>query len=129
MTPKQLVQSLYDAFGRGDIPFILERIAPDCRWIAPGEGIPNAGSYNGPEGVAQFFQRLASSENVTAFEVKEYFENGNSVVALGSEACTVIATDKPAHTDWAMLFRVQDGKVTMWQSYYDTSAYMTAHAR
>lgn len=127
MTPKELVQSLYAAFGRGDIPFILEHVAPNCRWSAPGTGIPNAGVYEGPAGVAQFFQRLASSENITRFEVKEFFENGNSVIALGCEACTSIATGKPAYTDWAMLFRVENGKVTEWQSFYDTSAYMVAH--
>ncbi len=128
MTPKQLVQSLYDAFGRGDIPFILGHIAPECRWQAPGIGIPNAGTYTGPDGVAQFFQRLAATENVTRFEVREYFESGNSVVALGVEECTVIANGKQAYTEWAMLFRVENGKVTEWRSFYDTSAYMAAHS-
>lgn len=128
MTPKELVQSLYDAFGRGDIPYILERVAPDCRWVAPGTGIPNAGEYRGPAGVAEFFQKLASTEHVTEFTAHEYFERGDSVVALGSEACTMPATGKQARTDWAMVFRVADGKVTEWQSYYDTSVYMVAHA-
>ena len=57
MTPQELVQSLYDAFSRGDIRFILDHIAPNCRWTAPGTGIPNAGVYTGPAGVAEFFQR------------------------------------------------------------------------
>ncbi len=127
MTPKELVQDLYAAFGRGDIPYLLERIAPDCRWVAPGTGIPNAGVYTGPAGVGEFFQKLAASENVTYFEPKEYFECGNSVVALGSEACTTMPAGKQAKTDWAMLFRVENGKVTEWQSFYDTSAYMVAH--
>ncbi|MFN7926091.1 MAG: nuclear transport factor 2 family protein [Bryobacteraceae bacterium] len=129
MTSKELVQSLYAAFGRGDVAFILERVAPDCTWVAPGTGIPNAGVYSGPAGVGAFFQKLASTENVTAFEPKEYFENGDSVVALGTEECTAIATGKQMKTDWAMLFRVSGGKVVYWQSFYDTSAYMVAHAK
>lgn len=128
MSPKELVENLYAAFTRGDIPFILDHISPDCRWSAPGTGIPNAGHYTGPAGVAEFFQRLAASENVTRFEVKEYFTNGNSVIAIGSEACTIISNGKQAETDWAMLFRIENGKVTEWQSFYDTSAYMLAHS-
>jgi limonene-1,2-epoxide hydrolase len=31
-------------------------------------------------------------------------------------------------TDWAMLFQVENSKVTYWQSFYDTSAYLVAHA-
>lgn len=128
MTPKQLVQNLYEAFGRGDISFILAHIAPGCRWSAPGSGIPNAGEYTGPGGVAQFFERLAATENVTRFEVREYFESGSSVIALGYEEVTAVSTGKPAATEWAMLFRVEEGKVTEWRSYYDTSAYLLAHA-
>ncbi len=127
MTPKELVQDLYGAFTRGDIPFILERLAPNCRWTAPGAGIPNAGIYTGPAGAADFFQKLAASENVTRFEVKEYFERDNNVLALGSETCTALATGKKAETDWAMLFRIEDGKVIEYQAFYDTSAYMLAH--
>lgn len=127
MTPKELVETLYQAFTRGDIPFILEHIAPDCRWTAPGSGIPNAGVYAGPTGVAEFFQKLAASEEVTNFVVNEYFENGNSVIAIGHEACTAKATGKSVSTDWAMLFRVEGGKIVGWQSFYDTSAYMLAH--
>ncbi len=128
MTPKELVENCYAAFGRGDIAYVVERIAPDCRWSAPGAGIPNAGVYEGPAGVAQFFQKLAASENVTQFEVKEYFERGDSVLALGTESCTIVANGKQARTDWAMLFRVENGMVKEWQSFYDTAAYLAAHA-
>ncbi|MBM3737106.1 MAG: DUF4440 domain-containing protein [Acidobacteria bacterium] len=126
MTPTELIQDLFAAFGRGDIPYILDRLTPDCRWIAPGNGIPNAGVYSGPEGASEFFRRLAASENITRFEPREFFAKGDSVVALGYEACTT-SSGKAVDTEWAMLFRVRDGKVSMFQSYYDTSAYMLAH--
>lgn len=128
MTSIEFVQDLYAAFGRGDIAHILSRIAPDCRWIAPGDGIPNAGSYTGPAGAADFFAKLAASETITSFEPREFFANGDDVVALGSESCRVIKTGKPAATNWAMLFRIRDGKVVHWESYYDTAAYLRAHS-
>jgi ketosteroid isomerase-like protein len=129
-TAVELVQNLYAAFGRGDIAYILEHIAPDCTWVAPGEGIPNAGVYRGPEGAGEFFRRLAASEQVTAFEPREYFSDGQgNVVALGSEACTSLLTGKQAKTNWAMVFRIRDGKVTTWESYYDTAAYYLAHQK
>jgi ketosteroid isomerase-like protein len=38
----ETVQALYDAFGRGDIPAILDMLADDIQWDqeAPSYGIP-----------------------------------------------------------------------------------------
>lgn len=126
MTSTELVQSLYDAFGRGDIPFILSHLSPDCRWVAPGEGIPNAGVYNGPEAV-EFFRKMAESETILKFEPRQFISNGDDVVALGYEECRAIATGKTASTNWAMLFRVRNGLVAYFETFYDTAAYLRAH--
>ena len=32
MTPKQTIESVYDAFNRGDIPHIVGLVAPDAVW-------------------------------------------------------------------------------------------------
>jgi ketosteroid isomerase-like protein len=125
--PTELVQSLFEAFGRGDINFIVEHVAPDCRWVVPGQGIPAAGTYQGREGAAQFFQRLSETEKITRFEPSEYFANGDAVLVLGSEEMQVISTGKRAASDWAMLFRVRDGQVVLYQSFFDTAAYAGAH--
>lgn len=125
--PIDLIQSLFAAFGRGDINFILSHIADDATWIAPGPGVPNAGHYSGPAGVAEFFRKLSESELVTRFEPREFFVNGYTVVALGSEECQSIKTGKTVSTNWAMCFRTDGNKVTYWESYYDTAAYALAH--
>lgn len=126
-TSVELVQSLYAAFGRGDVPYILSRVAPDCDWINAGEGIPAAGHYRGPEGAAEFFQKLAATEDITRFEPREYFVNGDDVVAYGFEECRVRANGKVVSTNWMMLFRVRDGMVTRWESFYNTAGYALAH--
>src|SRR5438552_3214906 len=107
----EMVRSLYEAFSRGDIAYIVKHVAPDCRWVCPGEGIPYAGSSTGPEGAAAFFQKLSDTEEITWFEPREFFANGNDVVVLGAEKCRALATGKTMSTNWAMLFRTRDGQV------------------
>ena len=127
-TAVETVQDLFAAFGRGDVPFILQHVTPDCRWVAPGQTIPNAGVFTGPQGAAEFFTRLGASEQITRFEPREFFANAaGDVVVLGHEACRTMTTGREVATDWAMLFRVRDGKVSGYQSYYDTEAYAAAH--
>ena len=126
-TSVDLVKNLYAAFGKGDIGFILAHVAPDCQWISAGEGIPLSGTYVGPEGAAEFFQKLASSEEVTRFEPWEFFTNGDDVVAYGCEEVRVKSNGNTAATNWMMLFRVSGGMVTRFETFYDTSAYARAH--
>ena len=59
-TSVELVKDLYAAFGRGDIGYILSHDSPDWQWTNAGEGIPSAGSYTGPAGVAEFFHWITS---------------------------------------------------------------------
>ena len=129
-TAVEIVQDLYAAFGRGDIAYILDHITPDCEWVAPGAAIPTAGTYKGPAGAAEFFQRLGATEQITQFEPRDFFSNAaGDVVALGNEACTTVTTGKQVATEWAMVFRIRDGKVAAWRSYYDTEAYANAHRK
>ena len=56
----KLVQDLYAAFGRGDIPTILKALSSDVQWFNSGSsGIPYAGKRQGVDQVAQFFQALS----------------------------------------------------------------------
>ncbi len=128
MTPTEFVQDLFAAFGRGDVEYIVGRVAADCVWVAPGEGIPSAGTYHGKAGALEFFRKQSQSEEILGFEPKEFFANGNSVVALGFEQCRAVSTGQTASTHWAMLFRVRDGELIRFEGFYDTLAYAHAHA-
>ena len=127
-SPIELIQSLFAAFGRGDIEFILAHIADDATWVSTGPGIPSAGVYSGPSGAAEFFRIQHETELVTRFEPREFLANGNTVVALGFEACQVRRTGKAAATSWAMHFRTDGDKVTHVELFYDTATYALAHS-
>ncbi|MGJ5818355.1 nuclear transport factor 2 family protein [Paludibaculum fermentans] len=126
-TSVELVQSLFEAFGRGDIGFILERLTPDCSWSVPGAGYALGGEYTGPEGAAEFFRKLHETEEMLRFEPGQYFTNEDDVVVLGFEEARIRATGKQAASRWAMVFRVVDGKVSSWSTHFDTEAYAEAH--
>ena len=58
-----LVQSLYAAFGRGDIDTILAALTPDVSWESIGrpEDFPTLGPRHGIDGVRDFFRLVAES--------------------------------------------------------------------
>jgi len=118
------VASLYEAFGRGDIPFILDHIADDCKWIgAGGDLIPSGGTYTG-KGVGNFFKALADNVEFSAFNLDAVHNIGdNEVIAFGNMSGNSKITGKPSSSDWAMHWKFNDeGKVVYYQDFYDTAA-------
>lgn len=117
-----LVQSLYDAFARGDIPFILDRLSDDVVFEnSDSTEMPHGGTYRGKEEIGRFFANINDAFEVTAFDPKSYLSAGDEVMTTGAWSCIARATGKPFTAQWAMRFQVRDGKVTFAHVYEDTA--------
>jgi ketosteroid isomerase-like protein len=109
------VGAIYAAFGRGDVPAILDQLAADVQWepgIRPTD-VPWLQPGTGTAHVAQFFTVLGGSVDFLTFEPVTIAGAGDEVVAVIREAATVRATGKHIPEDlyvhhWR--FR-SDGKV------------------
>ncbi len=120
---KRTVQQIFEAFGRADIPGVLEHVSEDVTWDAPGPSVvPFYGRRRGHEGAAEFFTQLGSSVEFEKFEVWEFIAEGESVVVTGTERGKVRATGKTYEQDWVLLFKARGGKVTSFHCYDETDA-------
>ena len=120
---KQTVRSIFEAIGRGDIPGVLEFVAEDVTWDAPGPpAVPFYGRRRGHEGATEFFVQLGSNVEFEKFEVWEFIAEGESVVVTGTERGRVRPTGKTYEQDWVLLFKVRGGKVTSFRCHDETDA-------
>src|SRR3954469_11923618 len=82
---KAVVSEMYQAFQRGDVPAILERLAPDVQWederdnFAQKAGVPWLAPRRGRDGAAEFF-RLLSAYQFHEFKVVSLLEGDHKVV-------------------------------------------------
>jgi ketosteroid isomerase-like protein len=75
------VNTIYEAFGRGDVQVILSCLAEDVEWDnRENYGIPLLVPRKGRAEVGRFFQEMANIE-LQSFSVKKLFDGGSSVVA------------------------------------------------
>ena len=83
MSNIQTVQSIYAAFGRGDVPTILGHLHENIDWDygLADAGVPWIRPRKSHEEVAMFFQSLQALD-FTSFQVKTFLESGNVVVVL-----------------------------------------------
>jgi uncharacterized protein len=83
MNNVQVIESIYGAFGIGDIPAILARLSVDVEWeygMVDAE-VPWLAPRRGRAGVAQFFESLSALE-FRKFEPRLVMGSAGVVVAL-----------------------------------------------
>jgi uncharacterized protein len=120
----KVVQEAYAAFGRGDVRAILDRLDESVAWTAvygAGSNVPMSGERRGKAAVAEFFKLVATHVNFARFEPKEFVATGDQVVALGHYTAKTSA-NKEFDSDFAMVFTMQNGKVTKFQEFLNTAA-------
>ena len=94
----QIVQDIYGAFGRGDIPAILEKLADNVDWeyayrVAPNP-VPWLQPQHGTDGVAPFFMSVQENLEIHRFAVNTLAEGPGVIVALFDIEATIKRTGK-----------------------------------
>lgn len=127
------VQDIYAAFGRGDIPAILEVIADDCRWEAWADnsaqraGVPYLQLRVGASGVAEFFAAVAELD-IHHFQVLGLLTGRDQVAAeILIDASTPAGgrfRDEELHL-WTLS---DDGRIIRLRHYVDTTKHIAAAA-
>jgi ketosteroid isomerase-like protein len=119
----KVVRSLFECFGRGDVPALLGLLDGDVDWHIKGPAeVPYFGPRRGHEGALDFFGKLGTSVEFENFAPQEFLAGGDNVVVVGTERGRVRATGKSFDNDWAMVFTLRDGKITKFRSHEDTAA-------
>jgi ketosteroid isomerase-like protein len=134
MSNVDTVRLMYEAFGRGDVPAILERQAEDVVWetwdndnSAQDAGVPWVQQRRGREGVAEFFQVLVDGLEFHSFEPRNLLEGGNQVAATISFDATAKATGERFQDEEIHLWTFDgDGKVSGMRHYMDTAKHIKA---
>ena len=113
------VQNDFAAFGKGDIPTIINSASEDVVWKhfgTPGV-VPFAGTYTGREGVGRFFQTVGESCKFLVFEPQSYMENGNTVTATINMKSIALPTGKEYPDSVVMVFTFNAaGKISNWEA-------------
>jgi hypothetical protein len=123
MSTVATVQDIYDAFGKGDAPRILEHISEDVEWEygAGVNDVPWLQPRNGRKGAADFLASLADLR-MDKFQPKTFLESGDLVVVVLDIEATVVPTgERISEEDQIHLWHFNsDGQVTRFRHRTDT---------
>ena len=126
----QTVQNIYEAFGKGDVPFIVNCLAEDVQWehwadnSAQKAGVPWMAARQGKEAVIEFFKTLGQLA-IKDFQVLSIMSNENQVAAEFVIEAEVPATGKHYRDEELHLWTFNaDGKIIRLRHYLDTAKHI-----
>lgn len=130
MSNLETVKAIYEAFGKGDIPFILSCLAENVAWEkwhsnhAQISGVPYMQEKNSPNEVMEFFVEV-SKLGISKFEVVSIMEGENSVAAQFDLETERYGVEEEMH-----LWKFNDeGKVIAYRHYLDTAKHIAANEK
>jgi ketosteroid isomerase-like protein len=129
----ETLRAIYEAFGRGDVPAILDRLSDDVAWdvwkhASPVQDvIPYIAPRTGKEGVQAFFACVLNDLEFHQFDVANIMQGGDQCAAAIDFDITVKATGKRIQDLEMHLWTFgPDGKVTAFRHVFDTAKHVEA---
>jgi uncharacterized protein len=122
-TAGAVIRRVYEAFGKGDLPAILEHVSDQVDWeLAGPPQLAYSGRRRNRREVEAFFGQVAQADDIHSFEPREFIEAGEHVTVLGWERTTARDTGVTFETEWAHVFAVRNGLIVRWRGFYNTGA-------
>jgi ketosteroid isomerase-like protein len=118
---------MYEAFGRGDVPFVLERIAPEVEWIeTEAQDVPTHGRFSTPQEVLEgVFAKVP--EHFERFELRpeHWIETADDVVVT-DRVVALTRSGRELDAPFAHVFSLRDGQVIRNDNFHDTALWVQA---
>ena len=123
MSNVALLKSLYEAFGRGDMPTVLGAMSPDIRWYqAEGNPYNQSGeAWVGPDAVLNnLFMKIGADWDGFTVHTRTFHDAGDTVVVEGRYTGLYKPTGKRLDAQLCHVWDVKNGKIVRFQQYVDT---------
>lgn len=118
----EITQQLFGAFGRGDIPAILDLLDDEVviEFYGP-PAIPYAGTYRGKGEARRFFETVLSSVDIHQFDPEEFLADGDKVVVTGHLRLAARATGGAIESDFVHVITMRGGKWLRFRDFMNTA--------
>jgi len=121
VSKKDIVFGIYESFGKGDIPAIIDCMTEDITWDASQNPVlPERKVYKGKQSIPLFFKQVAETMDITVFEPQNSFERENVFFVNGQFVYTLKKDNSRWRADWTMRWQFRGDKVERFNEYFET---------
>jgi ketosteroid isomerase-like protein len=116
-TAKQVVDHMFEVFGKQDINAIVECFSEDVVLIHHGTQIMPSAKFKGKEGARLFFEYNINALEVVYFNVNDYIETENNVIVFGNEHFISKEDKSEMKNTWVQIYTVKDGFISKMEEF------------
>jgi len=127
-TNAKTIRDIYEAFGRGDVPAILERCSPDAEFSFEGgsPSVPWHGPWRGSAAIGRFFGTITEAVTFQSFEPRHFATSASEVAVLVHLRYEIRATKKVVDELQVHWWSLRAGKVSGLRHHEDTAQVIAA---
>jgi ketosteroid isomerase-like protein len=125
---QKVVEAIYAAFGRGDVPAVLARMLDDARWdfsVADSD-VPWHAPANGPQEIQRFIDRFVEHVTLTRFEPRRFIASGSDVIVDVGLTYTIKKNGNTVDLQQLHWWSLDGGRVTRLRHFEDTAKVVAA---
>ena len=125
------IKAVYEAFGRGDVGFIVDCVTDDVDWSSDtsSDAAPWYGVRKGKKGVGEFFEAFGKAMDVEDFTPLTFASTTDGdVLTVVRFATRSRETGKLAQMQLHHWFRFTEGKISYYRGTEDTATMAAALA-
>lgn len=122
-SPIETVQSAYAAFGRGDIPALLDHLSDDIEWTFDGStGDAYMRTARGKDDVMRWFAQVMAVDGIQAFEPRQMLAGPDHVTVIGWERTQALPAGGIFESSWIHVWQLRGDRITRFFGMFDTAA-------
>ena len=124
----ELTRRSFEAFNRGDIGEVLERLAPDVE-VHTDPGLPNSGTFHGHDGALLWFERWLEAWETFTIEIEQIIPVGDDLVVCVVQHGRGRGSGVEVKMRAAYVLTIRDGRTTRLHLYPDKATALEVAGR
>ena len=120
MTASQIIQQFRQLMGSGQREAAFAMLTDDAYWHVDEIGAPWSGVFHGREAIIEHFSKIDGTTRGFKRQIDRLFEEGDTVIEIGSLDCELVKTGEPFHTEYVSVYQTRDGKLSYYRIYEDS---------
>lgn len=114
---KAVVDTMFSAFGRGDVEGVVDTVSDDTVWIYHGTQIIPKGRFEKKEGVRTFFTNILDRTEIISFNPQQFIVEDTTVVVLGEEHQRTKRSGRELKQKWVQIYTVENDLIVRMEEF------------
>ncbi|VAW23858.1 hypothetical protein MNBD_ALPHA11-1289 [hydrothermal vent metagenome] len=129
-SPTEVVQTMYAAYGAGNMDALKDTLSENIKWIYHGpDAIKHADTYSGKAGVMKFFDNVNEHVEYLDFQPNQFIAQGNMVIVLGNEKQKILKNGEILEQGWVQIYTVNSDLIDKMEEFSDTAHAEKVHIK